>query len=118
MSKSLIILGSQWGDEGKGKITNYYSERADVVVRYQGGNNAGHTIVFGGNTFKLRTIPSGIFNPNIKNILGHGMVINPKSLVKEMQVLKDAGYPCNNIYISDRAHVIFDYHISEDIMME
>ena len=111
MSKSLIVLGSQWGDEGKGKITNYYSERADVVVRYQGGNNAGHTIVFGGNTFKLRTIPSGVFNKNIKNILGNGMVINPKSLVKEMQVLIDAGYDCRNIYISDRAQVLFDYHV-------
>ena len=118
MSKSLIILGSQWGDEGKGKITNYYSERADVVVRYQGGNNAGHTIVFNGNTFKLRTIPSGVFNPNIKNILGNGMVINPRSLINEMKALQDAGYSCNNIYISDRAHVIFDYHIQLDILNE
>lgn len=118
MSKSLIILGSQWGDEGKGKITNYYSERADVVVRYQGGNNAGHTIVFGGNTFKLRTIPSGIFNPNIKNILGNGMVINPKSLVVEMQTLIDAGYDCKNIYISDRAQVLFDYHQELDKINE
>ena len=118
MSKSLIVLGSQWGDEGKGKITNYYSERADVVVRYQGGNNAGHTIVFGGNTFKLRTIPSGVFNKNIKNILGNGMVINPKSLVKEMQVLIDAGYDCRNIYISDRAQVLFDYHVELDKINE
>ena len=118
MSKSLIVLGSQWGDEGKGKITNYYSERADVVVRYQGGNNAGHTIVFGGNTFKLRTIPSGVFNKNIKNVLGNGMVINPKSLVNEMQVLIDAGYDCKNIYISDRAQVLFDYHAELDKINE
>lgn len=118
MSKSLIVLGSQWGDEGKGKITNYYSERADVVVRYQGGNNAGHTIVFGGNTFKLRTIPSGVFNKHIKNILGNGMVINPKSLINEMQVLIDAGYDCKNIYISDRAQVLFDYHVELDKINE
>ncbi len=118
MSNSLIVLGSQWGDEGKGKITNYYSERADVVVRYQGGNNAGHTIVFGGKTFKLRTIPSGIFNPNIKNILGNGMVINPKSLINEMQTLIDEGYDCKNIYISDRAQVLFDYHVELDKINE
>ncbi len=118
MSKSLIVLGSQWGDEGKGKITNYYSERADVVVRYQGGNNAGHTIVFNNQTYKLRSIPSGVFNPNIKNILGHGMVINPKSFLQELQGLKDLGFSCENIYISDRSHVLFDYHIEIDKLNE
>lgn len=118
MNKTLIVLGSQWGDEGKGKITNYYSELADVVVRYQGGNNAGHTIVFGGNTYKLRTIPSGVFNKNVKNILGNGMVINPKSLINEMNTLKEAGYDCKNIYISDRAQVLFDYHIELDKLNE
>ncbi len=118
MSKSLIVLGSQWGDEGKGKITNYYSERADVVVRYQGGNNAGHTIVFNHQTYKLRSIPSGVFNPKIKNILGHGMVINPKSVITEINSLKELGFECHNIYISDRAHVLFDYHIEIDKLNE
>ena len=72
MSKTVVVIGSQWGDEGKGKIANFLSERADFVVRYQGGDNAGHTIKFDGVTYKLHLIPSGVFNPNIKNILGKG----------------------------------------------
>lgn len=118
MAKTVVVIGSQWGDEGKGKITNYLSEQADVVVRYQGGDNAGHTICFHGKTFKLHLLPSGIFNPNTKNILGNGMVINPRSLLKEMAEIKSQGYPCDNIYISDRAHVLFDYHIDIDCLNE
>lgn len=118
MAQTLVVIGSQWGDEGKGKITNYLSEKANVVVRYQGGDNAGHTIVFGGHTYKLHLIPSGIFNPHTKNICGNGMVINPKNLVKEIRELQALGFPCNNLYISDRAHVVFDHHQVLDALYE
>lgn len=118
MNKTVVVVGTAWGDEGKGKITNYLSEKCDAVVRYQGGDNAGHTICFGGNTYKLHLIPSGIFNPHIINILGNGMVINPKNLVKELTELRNLGFTCNNLKISDRANVIFDYHIMLDGLYE
>ena len=116
--KSLLVLGSQWGDEGKGKITNFLSEKADVVIRYQGGNNAGHTIVFGGHKYALRLIPSGVFNENVKCILANGMVINPRAFKEEVDELRSAGFPCQNLYISDRAHVLFDHHIELDRLNE
>ena len=86
--KTLVVVGSQWGDEGKGKVTDYLAQKADVVVRTQGGNNAGHTILFGGNKFALRSIPSGIFNPNIKNVMANGMVIHPKQMLEELHGLE------------------------------
>lgn len=118
MSKTVVVIGSQWGDEGKGKIANFLSEQADFVVRYQGGDNAGHTIKFDGVTYKLHLIPSGVFNPNIKNILGNGMVINPINLLQEISGLKKQGFPCNNLYISDRANVIMNYHMEIDALKE
>jgi len=118
MSRSVVVVGTQWGDEGKGKITNYLSEYADLVVRYQGGDNAGHTIKFNNQTYKLHLIPSGIFNPNIKNILGNGMVINVRNFFVEVNNLKKLGFNCNNLYISDRANVIFDYHLLLDGLKE
>lgn len=118
MAKTLVVIGSQWGDEGKGKITNYLSELSNVVVRYQGGDNAGHTIKFNGTTYTLHLLPSGIFNPNIKNILGNGMVINPEALISEINTLKKLGFSCENIYISDRAQVLFDYHKEMDACIE
>ncbi|MFA5542574.1 MAG: adenylosuccinate synthase [Bacilli bacterium] len=118
MNKTVVVIGSQWGDEGKGKITNYLSEAADVIVRFQGGDNAGHTIVFDNNTYKLHLLPSGIFDENKKNIMGNGMVINPKSLIKELEDIRSYGFKCNNLYISDRAHVIFDYHKVLDVLIE
>ena len=118
MNKTVVVIGSQWGDEGKGKITNFLSEQADFVVRYQGGDNAGHTIKFDGVTYKLHLIPSGVFNPNIKNILGNGMVINPIHALQEIQALKKQGFPCNNLYISDRANVIMNYHMEIDALKE
>lgn len=108
--KSVVVTGGVWGDEGKGKITNYLGEQSDMVVRFSGGDNAGHTIVFNGNTYKLHIVPSGIFKPSIKNVLGNGCVVNPKALLEEMAVLKESGFECNNLYISDRANVLFDYH--------
>lgn len=109
--KTLVVVGTQWGDEGKGKITDYLAQRADVVVRYQGGNNAGHTIVFNGNKYALHLIPSGIFNPNITNIMANGMVINVKALIEELNKLKLDKF---NLYISNRAHVVMPYHIDLD----
>lgn len=109
-SQTVVVIGSAWGDEGKGKITNYFSDKADLVVRYQGGDNAGHTIVFNGNTYKLHLLPSGIFNKNVVNVLGNGLIINPKSLIDEINEIRKDGFEVNNLYISDRANVLFDYH--------
>lgn len=118
MGKSLLILGAQWGDEGKGKITNYFSTKADVVVRYQGGNNAGHTIVFDGKKYALRLLPSGIFDENICCVMGNGMVINPRALIEELEEIKKAGFSTHHLFISDRSHVLFDYHIELDRLNE
>lgn len=118
MNQTVVVIGSAWGDEGKGKITNYFSDKASLVVRYQGGDNAGHTISFSGKVFKLHLLPSGIFNPNVKNILGNGLVINPKHLLKELDEIKNEGFECNNLYISDRANVLFEYHILLDGLKE
>ncbi len=118
MGKSLLILGAQWGDEGKGKITNYFSTKADVVVRYQGGNNAGHTIVFDGKKYALRLLPSGIFDENICCVMGNGMVINPRALIEELEEIKKAGFSTHHLFISDRSHVLFDHHIELDRLNE
>ena len=114
MSKTVVVVGTQWGDEGKGKISNYLSEKADYVVRYQGGDNAGHTICFDNAVYKLHLIPSGVFNPNIINILGNGMVINVRRFLEETNHLKNLGFSLNNVFISNRAHIIFDYHVLLD----
>lgn len=115
---SLSIVGTQWGDEGKGKITNYLSQTADVVVRYQGGDNAGHSIVINGKRYALHIIPSGIFNPKIKNVLANGVVINPIKLVEELEQLKSQGITNFQLAISEIAHLIFPYHIAIDTMNE
>jgi adenylosuccinate synthase len=117
MTQTVVVVGTQWGDEGKGKITDYLSSKVDYVVRYQGGNNAGHTIEFNQKQFKLRLIPSGVFRAE-KVILGNGMVIDPKSLIEEMNYLKDNGIDVNHIKISNRAHVILPYHIELDGLQE
>lgn len=116
--KTLTIVGSQWGDEGKGKITDVMSKEADVIVRFQGGNNAGHTIKFDGHTFALHLIPSGIFNPEKLNVLGNGMVIDPNAFVEEIKMLNKAGFSTKNMMVSDRAHVILPYHIALDKLYE
>ena len=110
----LVVVGSQWGDEGKGKVTDFLGQNADVVVRSQGGNNAGHTIMIGKEKFALQTIPSGVFNPHIKNVLANGMVINPKETLKELAGLKERGITKFQLFISNRAHVIMPYHILLD----
>ena len=85
---SVVVVGTQWGDEGKGKITDFLSQDAEVIARYQGGDNAGHTIVIDGKKFKLHLIPSGIFFPEKISVIGNGVVVNPKSLVKELEYLQ------------------------------
>lgn len=107
--KRLVIVGTQWGDEGKGKITDYLAQKADVVCRYQGGNNAGHTVVFDGKKYSLHLLPSGILNSKIENVMANGMVINPKAFSDEIKKVETF-----NLHISDRAHVVLPYHIELD----
>lgn len=116
--KGVVVVGTQWGDEGKGKITDFLAEKADVVVRFQGGNNAGHTIKFDGKKFALHLIPSGIFRKDALNVLANGMVINPKAALKELEMLKQGGVTEYNLAISDRAHVVLPYHIVLDGLFE
>ena len=107
---SKVILGTQWGDEGKGKITDLLAEEADLVVRFQGGNNAGHTIVIGEKVFKLHLVPSGILRPNVISVIGNGLVIDPEILAKELAGLAELEVQMGELWISDRAHVILPYH--------
>ncbi|MET1030801.1 adenylosuccinate synthase [Domibacillus tundrae] len=115
---SVVVVGTQWGDEGKGKVTDFLSENAEVVARYQGGNNAGHTIKFNGVTYKLHLIPSGIFYSDKICVIGNGMVVDPKALVKELAYLHGHGVSTDNLRISNRAHVILPYHLKIDEVEE
>ena len=115
---SVVVVGTQWGDEGKGKITDFLSENAEVIARYQGGNNAGHTIIFGGETYKLHLVPSGIFYKEKTSVIGNGMVVDPKALVSELKGLQDRGVNTDNLRISNRAHVILPYHLKQDLVEE
>jgi len=112
------VVGTQWGDEGKGRMIDYFAVTADVVVRYQGGNNAGHTIVNEFGTFKLHLIPSGIFNKQALNILGPGMIIDIQALCEEIDDLNKAGIDTGNIRISNRASIVFPYNRLEDELEE
>ncbi len=107
---NVVVIGAQWGDEGKGKVTDLLSRSADVVVRYQGGVNAGHTVVVQGQTFKLHLIPSGILYPNTECIIGSGTVIDPQVLIEELDRLEDLGISTQKLYISQTAHVTMPYH--------
>lgn len=110
----VIVVGSQWGDEGKGKIVDFFAEHADAVVRYQGGNNAGHTIWHGDTKFELSALPSGIVTKGQLAILGNGVVINPEALLAEIKKVESQGVTVENLIISNRAHVIMPYHIALD----
>jgi adenylosuccinate synthase len=113
--KSLAVIGAQWGDEGKGKIVHLLSDRADVICRYQGGNNAGHTVVTGGKKYVLHLIPSGILKEDKICIIGNGVVVNPYALQEELNTLKEAGVDeKSRLFVSDRAHLIMPYHIELD----
>ncbi len=115
---TVILLGAQWGDEGKGKITDYLAKQAELVVRYQGGNNAGHTVVVDGKEFKLHLIPSGILYSNKECIIGNGVVIDPKVLLEEIEYLAENGISVDNLKISSNAHVIMPYHKKLDELQE
>lgn len=117
---SFVVLGAQWGDEGKGKMTDYLAEEADVVVRFQGGNNAGHTVVVGEKEYKLHLIPSGILYSDKLNVIGNGVVVDPEALFKEMDYLSGLGESITpeRLLISDRAQVIMPYHRILDALKE
>lgn len=115
---TVVVIGAQWGDEGKGKVTDFLAERADMVVRYMGGNNAGHTVVVDDREFKLHLIPSGILYSEKMCIIGSGVVVDPAALIKELESLEKQGISTTNLRISQRAHVIFPYHQKLDQMEE
>jgi adenylosuccinate synthase len=104
------VVGTQWGDEGKGRIVDYMASKADVVVRFQGGNNAGHTVVNDRGTFKLHLVPSGIFFPKVRCLLGAGTVIDPESLLDEIASLENSGVRTENLWLDRRAHIVWLYH--------
>jgi adenylosuccinate synthase len=114
----IAVVGAQWGDEGKGRVVDYLADEAELVVRYGGGNNAGHTVVNPHGHFKLHLIPSGIFHSGTRNLLGNGVVINPPALVAELNGLAGAGFDGSNLFISDRAHVVMPYHVLLDQLDE
>ncbi|MDQ1881339.1 adenylosuccinate synthase, partial [Staphylococcus aureus] len=111
---SIVVVGTQWGDEGKGKITDFLAEQSDVIARFSGGNNAGHTIQFGGETYKLHLVPSGIFYKDKLAVIGNGVVVDPVALLKELDGLNERGIPTSNLRISNRAQVILPYHLAQD----
>src|SRR5699024_3253343 len=115
---SVVVVGTQWGDEWKGKITDFLSQNAEVVARYQGGNNAGHTIVFDDITYKLHLIPSGIFFKDKKNILDNDMFIHRRDFLVELHYLHDKNINTDSLRMSNRAHVILTYHIKLNILQE
>ena len=115
---SQVIVGTQWGDEGKGKIVDVLAQKADMIVRFQGGDNAGHTVIVNGQKHVLHLLPSGVLNPNATCIIGPGVVCNPFVLLQEMKTLEDGGFPCNHIVISDRAQMLMPYHCYQDELEE
>lgn len=112
------IVGANWGDEGKGKVTDVFAQTCDIVVRFQGGNNAGHTIINQFGKFALHMLPSGVFNPHITNIIGNGVALNIPAFLKEIQMLKDKGVADFNILVSDRAQIVMSYHQAFDSLEE
>ena len=116
---ALVVVGAQWGDEGKGKIVHFLGEGADWVVRYQGGDNAGHTVVFDGQKYALHLIPSGILQPRVKNVIGDGVVVNPRAFVTEIEMLESRGIKVKGrLFLSLAAHVILPYHVYLDTLRE
>ena len=115
MYQSLVVLGSQWGDEGKGKIVDLLTEKVDYVIRYQGGHNAGHTLVVNGETTALHLIPSGILRPNVRCVIGNGVVLSPEALVKEIKMLESRGHSVvNRLHVSNNCFLIMPVHVKLD----
>ena len=113
-----VILGAQWGDEGKGKFIDIFAGKADLVVRSQGGNNAGHTVVAGGEKYKLQLIPSGILYPECVNVIGPGVVVNPKAVLGEIDGLHEKGVSTDKLFIDARCHCIMPWHLELDALSE
>ena len=113
-----VVVGTQWGDEGKGKVVDVLSEHADTIVRFQGGNNAGHTVIVNGEKFILHLLPSGVLHQEAKCVIGPGVVVDPFVLLEEIRMLEERGLSCDHIKISDRAHIIMPYHIYQDELQE
>ncbi|MCI4371580.1 MAG: adenylosuccinate synthetase, partial [Thermoplasmata archaeon] len=105
-----VVVGAQWGDEGKGKIIDFLADRADVVVRFQGGANAGHTVQVGQDLYAFHLLPSGVLRPKTMNVIGNGVVLDPAQLLKEIDETRARGHAVTNLRISDRAHVVMPYH--------
>ena len=112
------IVGANWGDEGKGKITDVFAAQSDVVVRFQGGSNAGHTIINHYGKFALHQLPSGVFNQRVTNIIGNGVAMNIDNFIKELNSLVERGVPKPNILVSDRVQIVMPYHILFDVYEE
>ena len=115
---AVVILGAQWGDEGKGKIIDLLAERVDMVVRFSGGSNAGHTVINPAGEFKMHLIPSGIFHPGVTCVISNGVVVDPAVFLGEVDELKGRGVPVDNLFVSDRAHLIMPYHLQLDALQE
>ena len=115
-SKITVIVGAQWGDEGKGKITDFFAGEADFVVRFHGGNNAGHTVIVNNDTYKLHLIPSGVLYEHPVSVIGNGVVVDPAALITEINYLREKGVE-PKLKISDRAHIIMPYHIEMDVAL-
>ncbi|MBA2282129.1 MAG: adenylosuccinate synthase [Actinomycetota bacterium] len=113
-----VVLGTQWGDEGKGKLTDILAGEMDMVVRYQGGHNAGHTLVVGERTFAVRLVPSGILHPEVRNVIGNGVVVDPTILLGELATLEAQGIATDNLVVSGNAHLILPYHREMDVLFE
>jgi len=119
MSKNVVVVGAQWGDEGKGKVVDALAAHFDIVARYQGGSNAGHTVVVGGQKFVLQLVPAGLVRPDKTAVIGNGVVIDPQSLLRELDTIEKAGIPVGNrLRISDRSHLILPYHRSHEVAAE
>ncbi|MEN9711620.1 MAG: hypothetical protein RL441_1612, partial [Actinomycetota bacterium] len=115
---AIVLLGAQWGDEGKGKATDLLGSRVDYVVRYQGGNNAGHTVVIGDKKFALHLLPSGILSPEVVPVIGNGVVVDPAVLLHEIEGLEAQGVDTSKLVLSANAHIITPYHIMLDKVTE
>ena len=113
-----VVVGTQWGDEGKGKLTDILAEEVDMVVRYQGGHNAGHTIVVGEQSFAVRLVPSGVLHPATVNVIGNGVVVDPRILLGEIDTLSQRGIDTSNLFVSGNAHLVMPYHQELDVLFE
>src|ERR1700751_688130 len=115
---AIVLVGAQWGDEGKGKATDLLGNRVDYVVRYQGGNNAGHTVVIGEESYALHMLPSGVLSPEVVPVIGNGVVIDPQVLIDEIDALTARGVDCSKLLVSANAHLTMPYHRALDRVTE